>query len=68
MYKVIVKVSAERLKKVLPRTISSPREAFLAGRQILDQVLIAKEAIEDYKLWKEKRLFLKLILRKLTTM
>lgn len=48
-YKIIAKVLANRLKKVLPSTILEAQGAFVTGWQILDQALIANEAIEDYR-------------------
>ena len=49
MYKVISKVLAERLKKVLPAVIDKCQSAFLKGRGILDSVLTANEVIEDLR-------------------
>lgn len=42
---------------MLPSTISEAQEAFIARRQILDQALIANEAIEDYRAKKEGAIF-----------
>lgn len=49
LYKIIAKILADKLRQVLHSTISRAQRAFIVGRQILDQVLIAKEAIEDYR-------------------
>ena len=49
LYKIIAKVLAKRLQAVLAETISKNQGAFVAGRQILDVVLVANEAVEDYR-------------------
>ncbi|GJU81834.1 RNA-directed DNA polymerase, eukaryota [Tanacetum coccineum] len=55
VYKVISKILANRLAKVIASVISPNQSAFIAGRQILDGCLIANEiirmaSIEDLKL------------------
>ncbi|GJZ92047.1 RNA-directed DNA polymerase, eukaryota [Tanacetum coccineum] len=55
VYKVISKILANRLAKVIAFVISPNQSAFIAGRQILDGCLIANEiiriaSIEDLKL------------------
>jgi hypothetical protein len=40
VYKIIAKVIANRLRKVVDKIISKPKNAFVKGRQILDQLLL----------------------------
>lgn len=53
VYKVIAKLLANRLKRVLSSIISPSQTGFMEGRRITDTVLIASEVV--YRLKKEKR-------------
>ena len=49
LYKIISRVLSTHLKGVLADTIEESQGAFVAGRQILDNILVANEAVEDYR-------------------
>uniref|UniRef100_A0A803QQM3 Reverse transcriptase domain-containing protein n=1 Tax=Cannabis sativa TaxID=3483 RepID=A0A803QQM3_CANSA len=60
VYKIIAKTLATRLRGVLGETISETQSAFVEGRQILDSVLMANEAVEDYRSRGKKGIVLKI--------
>ena len=64
LYKLLAKVLANRLKKVLERVVSVDQNAFVRGRQILNASLIANEVIDFLHKRKEKGLICKLDIEK----
>ncbi|XP_059077196.1 uncharacterized protein LOC131876295 [Cryptomeria japonica] len=64
VYKIITKLIAERLKPLLGSLISAEQGGFVEGRQILDGIMIAMEAIHSMANSKEKAMFIKLDMSK----
>ncbi|RVW96406.1 putative ribonuclease H protein [Vitis vinifera] len=64
LYKLLAKVLANRLKKVVGNVVSTSQNAFVRGRQILDTSLIANEVIDSWQKRKEKGLICKLDIEK----
>lgn len=64
IYKVISKLIADRLKKGHKELISEEQSGFVAGRQILDGIVIATETIHSMASSKEKGMFIKLHMAK----
>ncbi|KAK3206924.1 hypothetical protein Dsin_020970 [Dipteronia sinensis] len=60
MYKVIAKVLANRIKKVMDSVIWEFQMAFVANRQIIDSFVVAEEIISRWKGDKEGGLLIKL--------
>ena len=64
-YKIIAKMLADRVKRVVGNVVGEVQNAFIKGRFILDGVLIANETMDFLNKKKEKRaLFLKSTLKR----
>ena len=64
IYKLIAKVLANRLKKVMNGLVNPAQNAFVEGRQILDASLIANEVIDSMQKRKERGILCKLDIEK----
>ena len=64
LYKLLAKVLANRLKKVVGKVVSSTQNAFVEDGQILDAALIANEVIDSLLKRKESEVLCKLDLEK----
>ena len=64
LYKLLAKVLANRIKKVIGKVVSPDQNAFVMGRQILDASLIANEVIDSWQKMGEKGLICKLDIEK----
>lgn len=49
MYKVLSKIIANRLKKVIPNVILDSQYAFVEGRQMVDDILIENKFVDTAK-------------------
>ena len=64
LYKILTKVLANIIKRVMGLIISQSQNAFVEGRQILDTMLIANEAVDSILRRKENGLLCKLDIEK----
>ena len=64
LYKILTKVLANKIKRVMGLVISQSQKASVEGRQILDSALIANEAMDSILRNKETRVSYKLDIEK----
>ena len=64
LYKILSKVLANIIKRVMRLIISQSHNAFVEGRQILDVMLITNEAVDSILRTKEKGILCKLDIEK----
>jgi hypothetical protein len=66
IYKIITKSLANRLKQHLPDHIHPSQQAFIEGRRISDNIIIAQEITHSFQLssWQQKAFMLKIDLAK----
>ena len=64
LYKILTKVLANRIKRVMGKIISQSQSTFVKGRQILYAVLIANEVVDSILRKKESGLVCKLDIEK----
>lgn len=64
IYKIISKVIARRLKRILSNNISAEQFGFLEGRQIYEAIGVAQEGLHSLKTKKLKGAILKIDLSK----
>lgn len=59
MYKVLAKVLVNRLRAVMGSVVSDSQSAFVKGKQILDGILIANEAVDEARHLKKELILFK---------
>ncbi|GLT27528.1 hypothetical protein SLA2020_025150 [Shorea laevis] len=60
MYKILAKILANRIKKVVDEIIGEEQMAFLRGRQLIDGVVIANEVVDEARKKKKKAFLFKI--------
>ena len=64
LYKLLAKVLANRLNRVIPELVNKAQNAFVGGRQIMEASLIANEVTDSMLNKKERGLLCKLDIEK----
>ncbi|KAK3205157.1 hypothetical protein Dsin_019203 [Dipteronia sinensis] len=58
IYKVISKIIVQRLRNLLPRLVSPNQVAFVLGRHIQDNIIVAQEVLHKFRIMKGKKGFI----------
>ncbi|KAH1057168.1 hypothetical protein J1N35_035233 [Gossypium stocksii] len=66
LYKLVMKIIANRLKIVFPKIISQEQASLIAGRNITDNIIIAQEVIHSMRRKNMKWMAIKIDLENLT--
>ena len=64
IYKVIIKVIANRLKPLFPMLISQKQTGYVEGREILDSIILAHEVTHSLIVTRQLGMLLKMDLSK----
>ena len=64
VYKILAKVLANKLRRVIDKVVSPSQNAFMEGRQILDAALIASKVVDSMLRRNDDRLVCKLNIEK----
>ena len=55
LYKILLKVLANRLRSMMGYVVSDSQSAFIKGRQILDGILVTNEVVDEARRHKDKK-------------
>ena len=58
-YKIVVKILANKLKKVMPFIIHERQSTFIEGRHLLHSIMIANEVVDEAKRYQKSCLVFK---------
>jgi hypothetical protein len=64
IYKVLAKILTNRLRAVVGSVVSESQYAFIKGKQILDGILVANEAVDEARRFNKETLLFKVDFKK----